>query len=1197
MMTTFLPRCLLLLGFLLNTVFPGPIATAAGANPRPNVIVFLADDAGWGDYGVTGNTRVRTPHIDSLARDGVTLDRFFVQPVCSPTRAEFLTGRYHPRTGVRGVSTGHERLNLDERTIAEAFRAAGYATGAFGKWHNGSQWPYHPRARGFDEYYGHTAGHWGEYFDPPLERDGRMERARGYIVDVCTDEALGFIERHRARPFFCFVPFTTPHSPWAVPEEDWRRHRDAPLTQTATQPGQENPDHTRCALAMMENQDRNVGLVLRKLEELGLAENTIVLYFSDNGPNSARWNGGMKGRKGGVDEGSVRSVCFLRWPARLPNGRVVLDIAGAIDLLPTLIALAGIPRVGDAPLDGHDLTPWLLGRPVEAPDRRLFASWGGRVSVRTARHRLDDAGRLFDPVADPGQARDLSSDHPEVAARLRQAVADWRQEMFGAAPGPRAEQGVDPRPIPVGFPEFPITLLPARDGEPRGGVRRSSSAPNCSYFVDWTNTTGHLVWNVEVRTAGTYDVAIDYTCPEVDAGSVIELEFQGRRLQGRVTPGWNPPLDPNQDTLPRPPAESPMKPFRALHLGTMALEPGRGPLTLRALEIPGRSVMDVRRVALTLLAPPPPARPRAGQNRPVIPEVARPEVIGFAYYTVNRGVLKLTAQLYPLRDGESRETRLEVQRHGAWETLARARVTEDPYNNARRDRTWTAHFRVENWDEARTVPYRVVALDGIATYEGTIRANPTGKRELVVAAFTGNSNQDRRLKPELIANLKAQDPDLLFFSGDQVYDHTEHLGAWLLFGRQFGEIVRDRPMISLPDDHDVGQANLWGASGKVATTAAGDDGGYFMPVEYVRAVERAQTWHLPDPVDPAPIERGLGVYFTTLHWGDVSFAILEDRKFKTGPNGPLQLKPRFAPRPDWVTNAAYDPKALDLPGLELLGPRQEKFLEAWAADWTGAEFKVALSQTLFSYATHLSHGNRLLADLDSNGWPQSGRRRALERLRRCFAVHLCGDQHLGCVVQYGLEDWRDASLAFCVPSIVNYYPRQWLPLEPPVRRLEGPLPHLGDFTEGFGNRLTVFAYANPEVFPAPRTNLAASASGHGLVRFDKAARRVTFECWPRGVDVTRPDARQYAGWPITVDPFALPGHRPVAFLPEVEAPAGIARPVVQVFHEPTGELAYALRVTTPRFQPSVDAEGTYTVRIGEPPDRMVSHTGLRARRP
>jgi arylsulfatase A-like enzyme len=570
---------------------------------RPNVVIFLADDAGWGDYGHSGNSMARTPHIDSLAREGVSLDRFFVQPVCSPTRAEFLTGRYHPRSGVQGVSTGQERMDLGEKTIADAFKSAGYATGAFGKWHNGSQWPYHPQARGFDEYYGHTSGHWGEYFDPPLERNGRMERARGYIVDVCTDEALSFIERNKARPFFCYVPFTTPHSPWAVPDVYWQRFKDKSMTLRATQPQQENLDQTRCALAMLENQDWNVGRILRKLDELGVAENTIVLYFSDNGPNSSRWNGGMKGRKGTVDEGGVRSVCFLRWPAKLPKGRSVPEIAGAIDLLPTLTALAGVKRVGDKPLDGRDLSPLLFGKDVAWPERMIFSSWAGNVSVRTPKYRLDAGGRLYDMLADPGQARDVATNHPEVAARLTQALVDWRRDVFAnnLAARPNPTDTVDPRPIHAGFAEFPITMLPARDGEPRGAVRRSSGAPNCSYFVNWTSKDDSMVWNLEVQTTGQYEVVIDYTCPMADAGSMIELSFNESRLAGKVTPGWDPPLYTNQDTIPRPAGESQMKEFRPLKLGTVRLEKGRGPLTLRALEIPGRSVMDVRRVTLTLL--------------------------------------------------------------------------------------------------------------------------------------------------------------------------------------------------------------------------------------------------------------------------------------------------------------------------------------------------------------------------------------------------------------------------------------------------------------------------------------------------------------------------------------------------------------------------------------------------------------------
>ncbi len=323
----------------------------------------------------------------------------------------------------------------------------------------------------------------------------------------------------------------------------------------------------------------------------------------------------------------------------------------------------------------------------------------------------------------------------------------------------------------------------------------------------------------------------------------------------------------------------------------------------------------------------------------------------------------------------------------------------------------------------------------------------------------------------------------------------------------------------------------------------------------------------------------------------MSFAILEDRKFKTGPNGPLKLVPALSPRPDWVTNAAYDPKALDVPGAELLGARQERFLQRWGEDWTGAQFKVALSQTIFSYATHLSQGNRLLADLDSNGWPQSGRRRAVELLRRCFALHICGDQHLGCVAQYGVDDWRDASVAFCVPSIVNYYPRKWLPLEPAVNPISGPLPHCGDYIEGLGNKLTMFAYANPTVFPAPLTNLAASASGHGLVRFDKQTRKITLECWPRSNSPSGPQ-EQFVGWPITVDLLQNYGRKAAGWLPRIQC--NQTDPVVQVVDERNGEVVYTLRISGREWQPKVFAPGKYTVRIGEGPGRKEWH-GIEAK--
>jgi len=211
-----------------------PLSAAQPQQRRPNILVILSDDQGWGDLSLNGNTNLSTPHIDALARSGALFDRFYVCPVCSPTRAEFLTGRYHPRGGVHGVSTGGERLNLDERTIADVFKSAGYATAAFGKWHNGSQYPYHPNARGFDEYYGFTSGHWGAYFDPPLDHNGQPVTGHGYLADDLTDHAMAWIESQKDHPFFCYLPLNVPHSPMQVPDEYWNKFADATASPTVT---------------------------------------------------------------------------------------------------------------------------------------------------------------------------------------------------------------------------------------------------------------------------------------------------------------------------------------------------------------------------------------------------------------------------------------------------------------------------------------------------------------------------------------------------------------------------------------------------------------------------------------------------------------------------------------------------------------------------------------------------------------------------------------------------------------------------------------------------------------------------------------------------------------------------------------------------------------------------------------------------
>lgn len=561
------------------------------------------------------------------------------------------------------------------------------------------------------------------------------------------------------------------------------------------------------------------------------------------------------------------------------------------------------------------------------------------------------------------------------------------------------------------------------------------------------------------------------------------------------------------------------------------------------------------------------AKPK-GPNRPPTMDVPRDEVVAFALYTHDADVLKMTAQLYPLKPGEPRVSRLEFLRDGAWIEAARAPV-EYP--------GWSAHFRIENWGARRDVPYRVRHGDK-AMFEGRVRRDPRDKDVIVVANMSCNSSRTTGSRPEIVDNLLRQDPDLLFFAGDQTYRHTEHTAGWIEFGLQFRELIRDRPTITIPDDHDVGHPNLWGEGGKRALNKNGADGGYIYPPEYVNMLQRQQSWHLPDPVDPAPVEQGITVYFTRLRLGGIDFAILEDRKFKSGPQGKV---PQMGPRPDHINDPNYDPQSIDLPGLELLGERQLKFLDAWARDWTGADMKAVLSQTAFCGAVHMhaKRGNRLLADLDCNGWPQAGRNRALVAIRRAHAVHLCGDQHLAVAVKHGIEKWGDGPYAFTSPALVNtIYGRWWEPLDKkpgPNAVKDSPLPYTGDFRDGLGNKFTMLAYANPANIHDERKR----GDGYGVVRFDKREATITFECWPRFSEVEQGDSAQFPGWPITIKAADNDGRTPAAWLPELRF-QGVDKPVVQVIEEKTGEMLYTVRSAGPVFQPAVFAEGQYTIKAG-----------------
>ena len=599
----------------------------------------------------------------------------------------------------------------------------------------------------------------------------------------------------------------------------------------------------------------------------------------------------------------------------------------------------------------------------------------------------------------------------------------------------------------------------------------------------------------------------------------------------------------------------------------------------------------------------------------------------FAQYTLSKGILKMTAQMPPvgLKDGQIVDFQTKAGIH--WKTISQALI--DSFSR-------TAAFRIKDWNTSRDVPYRL-AYQLYAEenklkdyyYEGVIRKEPLDKNEIVVAAFTGNNDLGFP-NNDIVESVKYHDPDLLFFSGDQIYEGVGGYGAqraplniacidylrkWYLYGWAYGDLMRDRPTIAIPDDHDVYHGNIWGAGG-IATPEgltgghAQDMGGYKMPAAWVNMVQRTQTTHLPDAFDITPVEQGIEVYYTDLNYAGISFAVIEDRKFKSAPKTLLSEAEIYN---GWAQNRNYDEGAYsDVEGAVLLGQRQLDFLEEWSADWTGNTWmKVVLSQTIFanvatlpesdSYSDAIVPKLRIMkkgeyppddipvSDFDANSWPQTGRNKALKAIRKSFAFHIAGDQHLGSTIQYGIDNWHDAGYAFCVPSISNVWPRRWYPAEGGKNRMKDAPKYTGDFKDGFGNKISVYAISNPIFTGQKPSKLYDRATGYGIARFNRQSRNITIECWPRQANPETDN--QYPGWPITINQEDNYLKNATLLLPELII-VGFDNPVIQVINEASNEIVFTLRINGKSYQPKVLKEGFYSIKIGEPgtgKEKMLDH--------
>jgi hypothetical protein len=584
----------------------------------------------------------------------------------------------------------------------------------------------------------------------------------------------------------------------------------------------------------------------------------------------------------------------------------------------------------------------------------------------------------------------------------------------------------------------------------------------------------------------------------------------------------------------------------------------------------------------------------------------------FNQYTLSARTLKMAVQCAPLEPG-IHTAELQTRRGAAWRTIAKAQVDA---------MACVALFKVDNWDDTKDSPYRVVLpLDGQRhTLSGTIAHNPVDKPKIVIGALTCQNDLGFP-HAQIAANLRHLKPDVLFFTGDQIYERSadygnqmeppaaarlDYLRKWFLFGWSWGALTKDIPCVCLPDDHDVYHGNLWGCAGRKAERAPTpqawqDSGGYKMPADWVNMVQRTQTCHLPDPPDPTPVEQGITVHYCHLRWGGVSFALLEDRKWKSAPKEKMpnaRIINGWPQNPQW--NSATDG---DIDGAEMLGARQERFLEDWARDWSNGTFiKAAVSATIFCNLATLPppantdavtgtlpvqppgaypEGEMRTTDHDSNGWPQKPRSRALRSLRRALAFHIGGDQHLASTVQYGIDSWNDGPFSLCTPAVSNIFPRRWYPAEPG----QNPLPHsprnTGQYLDGFGNRITVHAVANPAQFGKEPAELYNRAVGFGCVEIFRDSREIVLTNWPYWEDLSQPGAKPYPGWPIRIQQTDNGLPRSAFQL----APVMGGR-VIEVIQEATGELLYTLRLPANRmFTPTVPAPGAYTVRLYDPDTR------------
>lgn len=516
------------LTLLVSMFYCGGISFPAQA-ARPNVVVIMSDDQGGGDYGFLGNKIIRTPELDTMFQRSAMLSRFYVSPVCAPTRASLMTGRYNYRTRCVDTYVGRAMMDGDEITIAEILGDAGYRTGIYGKWHLGDNYPLRAMDQGFQDCLTHRGGGIGQpsdpiggegkYTDPTLFKNGVETTMKGYCTDIYFDAALKFIESSVAanENFFTYIATNAPHGPFHdVPDELYQEYRQVDfkpiLINKNIQPSRLRTETDKLARisAMITNIDENVGRLFRQLDSLGIRQNTIVIYLNDNGPNSMRYVGNMRGMKTHVDDGGIRSPLLFHWPARIDADKTSDALCAHIDVLPTILDACEVKPPAEHKIDGRSFLPLLTGDNANWPPRQIvLQTHRGNMPQKYHHFSLHEGPwklvhpsgfgkesfsgpphlELYNLSKDPRQENDVSAEHPEVFQRLKQGYEDW----FADVSSTRPDNFAPPR-IVVGTVHEKRSVLTRQDW------RHVSGRP-------WASDSNGF-WLLEASEAGDYEVEL-----------------------------------------------------------------------------------------------------------------------------------------------------------------------------------------------------------------------------------------------------------------------------------------------------------------------------------------------------------------------------------------------------------------------------------------------------------------------------------------------------------------------------------------------------------------------------------------------------------------------------------------------------------------------------------------------------------------